>query len=244
MINELVTLVRLFLWWLLALGFFAVVFFVPLMGGHSVVVMIFERLVVDLLPPGVTLVVTSPWQAFVAQVGLAFGVAFLLSFPLLLWGTMRYLSPALHQFEQRALVRVLLPATALFIGGCAFAYAYIVPATISVLYTFVGDLSATPLLIVSEFVYLVFALLLVTGVLFLLPVVMVLLSTLGLVPANFWFAHWRIALATGLMFSAIITPDGSGVTMLLLALPLSGLYVIGGFVTRVRGQGGINRKLS
>ena len=67
------------------------------------------------------------------------------------------------------------------------------------------------------------------GLAFELPVVMYGLSYLGIVTADFWKKNWRIAAIAIFVFGAVITPDGSGVTMMLVAVPMLFLYV-GGYV--------------
>ncbi len=63
---------------------------------------------------------------------------------------------------------------------------------------------------------------------------MISLTFLGIIPSIFWREKWRYALLTFLLFSAIITPDGSGVSMMLLSLPLSGLYAVGTGVASIK----------
>ena len=70
-----------------------------------------------------------------------------------------------------------------------------------------------------------------TGLMFLLPVFMYILSYLRIIPRGFWFKNWRIAFAIFLIVSAIVTPDGSGVTMVILSIPMMALYLAGGFLS-------------
>jgi sec-independent protein translocase protein TatC len=62
---------------------------------------------------------------------------------------------------------------------------------------------------------------------FLLPVLMTVLTRLSIVSHEQWLRHWRGALVAALLFSAVVTPDGSGVTMIFLFIPLIVLYGIG-----------------
>jgi sec-independent protein translocase protein TatC len=74
------------------------------------------------------------------------------------------------------------------------------------------------------------------GIMFLLPVFMVFLSFLGIVKPCFWKNNWRYALLIFLIFSAIITPDGTGITMIMLSAPLAGLYFLGTIVTMKKSK--------
>ena len=90
----------------------------------------------------------------------------------------------------------------------------------------------TPYFSLDSFVSSVFLLTVSVGVIFLLPVVMVLLTRLSIIPHEWWWEHWRGALLTSLILSAVITPDGSGVTMAFLFIPLMLLYGIGAVLSK------------
>ena len=190
----------------------------------------------DLLPTGVQLIVTNPLSAFSAQIIISLSLAFFFTSPLFLYKVIRYLSPALYQNEKKAVFKTLIPSIVLFIIGCLFAYFLLIPPTFKILYSYTGAIGALPFFSVSEFIALVFGFTLAVGMMFLLPIFMVLLTNLGLIEANFWKNNWRYAILFFLIFSAIITPDGSGVTMILLSLPLSGLYFLGYLGSNFNGR--------
>jgi sec-independent protein translocase protein TatC len=64
------------------------------------------------------------------------------------------------------------------------------------------------------------------------------LSSLGLVDSDFWKKNWKYAFFIILVFSAIITPDGTGITMTMLTLPLIGLYSLGAMISK---KGRVNK---
>jgi sec-independent protein translocase protein TatC len=92
-------------------------------------------------------------------------------------------------------------------------------------------IEVVPMLTVDDFISLVMSLILLTGFAFTLPVVMILLTSIKIVPAAFWKQQWRYAILLFLILSAIITPDGSGVSVMLLAVPLCILYGCGTVVS-------------
>lgn len=187
-------------------------------------------LVSEVAPAAVPLVVLSPTTAFVAQIKLAFLLALFFTFPVFLFRLISFLAPALYSYERRLIYLLVAPLSVLFLGGVYFAYQYVAPATFTILYGFTGPIGATPLLGTAEFIGVVMALLLITGIAFTLPIFMVLLTALGAIPARFWFQHARYAVVGFLIVSAIITPDGSGVSMILLSVPVSVLYGAGALV--------------
>lgn len=184
------------------------------------------------MPDNVELVVTNPISAFVSQALIATLLSLLLTLPYFLYKITTYMIPALHLHERKLLSMTLFPSMLLFLLGAFFAYTVIIPPTLSFLYTYASAIGATLLFSVPEFISLVFSIVIVTGVSFLLPVFMFLLSRIGLTPEHFWKKQWRYALISFLLFSAIITPDGSGVSMAFLSLPLVTLYLVGIIISK------------
>jgi sec-independent protein translocase protein TatC len=89
-----------------------------------------------------------------------------------------------------------------------------------------------PFFSLDEFVYYVFSLSIAVGIMFLLPLFMILLSMMRIIEASFWKKKWRHAILIFLVLSAIITPDGTGVSMIILFLPLAVLYFLGYFFAK------------
>lgn len=205
--------------------------FLPLPTLHSFSVQIFGIIQKNLLPSGVQLIVTNPLSAFLAQITISLLLAFILTLPFLLYKIIGYLFPALFEKEKKAIIWTLFPSTFLFFAGCLFAYFLLIPSIFRVLYPYATVIGAIPFFSVQEFITLVFGIMMAVGIMFLLPVFMVFLSSLGIVKSDFWKNNWRYALLIFLIFSAIITPDGTGITMIMLSTPLAGLYFLGTFVT-------------
>ena len=208
-------------------------YILPWIHAQSFTVLIFKQMQLNLLPSGVHLIVTNPLDAFVSQVTLSLLLAFIISFPFFIYRTIRYLSPALFAHENRAIRKSIIPASILFFFGCIFAYMVIIPATFRVLFPYATALGATPFFKVNDFISYTSSLIFATGVVFLLPLFMVLLSWFKVVTPTFWREKWRHALLFFSIFSAIITPDGTGVTMILLMIPLISLYGIGALCSTI-----------
>lgn len=180
-----------------------------------------------LIPPSVPVVTLGPVAPFVAPILVAFLLALLITFPSAIFFLGRFLAPALRPAERRTLFLFALPALVLFYAGISFAYFLVIPETFSVLYSFADPAGVVPMFALDQFLSSVFLLTILTGVAFLLPVVMAALGRIGLVQPVFWVRHWRGAVFATILFSAIVTPDGSGVTMAFLSGPILGLYAVG-----------------
>ncbi|MCW9054564.1 MAG: twin-arginine translocase subunit TatC [Candidatus Pacebacteria bacterium] len=226
-----------FLFGLKEVVFFERVFMLPLPTNPSFAADFFNQMVVDLVPHEVLLVVTGPLAAFIAQIKIALLLAFVFTLPVFLYRFVHYLSPALRGREKRTIFAVAFLSALLFALGGLFSYLVLIPPTFDILYVYTGAIDAAPFFTVNEFVGLVLSFVLATGILFLLPVVQVLLTRLGIVSPQFWRQQWRYALVVFLVVSAIITPDGSGVTMVFLSLPMTGLYLIGSAVAQPMRSG-------
>ncbi len=201
--------------------------FLPVPARQSFAVLFFEQIQKDLVPAGVEMIVISPLSAFLAQAIISLGLALVIGSPFFIYQFIKYLSPVFSHQEKSKIIKVWIPSIFLFITGCVFAYFLLIPTTLNILYEFPIIMGITPFFVVDEFVMFVLGMTLVSGIMFLLPILMVLLSWFDIIKKDFWRNHWRYAASIFLIFSAIITPDGSGVTMLMLSLPLSGLYFLG-----------------
>lgn len=210
--------------------------FLPVFTQQSFSSLFFNKITDDLLPDGVQLVVTNPMSAFLSQILFSILLGFLLTLPYFLYKIILYLSPALFPREKRVVLWTLFPFFLLFISGSAFAYYYIVPATFSVFYPYATAIGAVTFFSLDEFTYYVFSLMISVGVMFLLPLFMIILSVIGIIKPEFWKKKWRHATLFFLIVSAIITPDGTGITMVMLFVPLAALYFAGYYFAEKLGR--------
>jgi sec-independent protein translocase protein TatC len=202
-------------------------FILPTFSGDSFSVQVFKKLEREFVPSGVQLIVTNPWSGFIAQLKIVVILAFIITFPYFLYKIIKYLSPALFIDEKRTVLRSVIMFSLLFLLGCIFAYFFMIPLTFKLMYPFASSLGVITFFSLDAFMSWVIAILITTGTIFLLPVFMLVLSFLGIVSSDFWKRKWRSAFLFLLIFSAIITPDQTGVTMIILFVPLAVLYWVG-----------------
>ena len=127
---------------------------------------------------------------------------------------------------------MVLPASVLFVMGNLFAYYLIIPFSIDFLYNFAFAMGIEQYFSVEDFFSFVLMFMLAFGVVFELPVIMVGLSSVGIVSPDFWKEHWRWAVIISLIFAAVITPDGTGVTMFMVVVPMLLLYFTGYVISK------------
>ena len=135
-------------------------------------------------------------------------------------------------FSKLNILKIILPIFLLFIFGVVFSYILVIPFTLNFLYKYGESIGAETFLTVNDFITFVLQFILGFGIAFQLPVLMYALSLIGLTDSRFWQKNFRYAIIIITIFGAVITPDGSGVTMWFLALPMIALYAVGIFAIK------------
>lgn len=197
---------------------------------HSLSAVLLMKVQADILPSYVKLVVTDPVDAMMAQIGISFFLAFSLCLPILLWQLFSYISPGLYTRERGILFRVMLFSSPLFLSGVFFGYLVILPSFINILYLYATAMGAETFITVRNLVSFVVPVLALSGVLFLVPMIMLALTVVKIIPQAAWKTKWRQVVVGASIFSAIITPDGTGITMIFMFLSIVVLYLFGLFL--------------
>ncbi|MEK6865467.1 MAG: twin-arginine translocase subunit TatC, partial [Thermoproteota archaeon] len=155
--------------------------------------------------------------------------AIVVGMPVIIKESVGFIKPALKEREIKVTRSIALPALALFITGCVFSYFLVIPYMLEFLYMY-GDASGLiTFLNIMDFITFVLQYLLAFGVSFQIPLIMYALSMSGIVGDNFWRKNIRYAILAIIVFGAIVTPDGSGITMWFIAVPMMALY-LGGMI--------------
>lgn len=184
----------------------------------------------QLLPQQVELIQIAPGQAFFAQFYIAVLLGIIFGMPVIAKELATFISPAMHPTERETVQKVTLPSIGLFAAGCLFAYVLVVPYILNFLYTYGESIGVATLLNITEFITFAMQFMIAFGLSFQLPIIMWAMSKAEMVEPNFWRQNLRYAVLILIVFGAIITPDGSGITMWFIALPMLALYVIGMYI--------------
>jgi sec-independent protein translocase protein TatC len=191
---------------------------------YNVTAQVFRALVQLTLPPNVVLINYQVGDSVVAQLEIGAILTVILGMPWIVHEVGAFLVPALRKNERELLARIGIPATVLFATGTLIGLFFLTPLTFRLLFLYVAALGLAPVLGVQAFVTFVLLYSLAFGIVFELPVFIYTLTRLGLVRAAAWRKHWRGAIIGALVFGMVVTPDNSGITMLLVATPMIGLY--------------------
>lgn len=193
---------------------------------YNVTAQVFRAMVAWMLP-NVALLNVGVADSIVAQMEIGFLLTLIVGMPWIVHEAGAFLVPALRRNERALLREVGIPASALFAIGTALGLFVLTPFTFRLLFYYVAAMNLAPVLGVQSFVTFALLYSLAFGVVFELPVFLYALTRLGVVRASAWRKHWRGAVIGALVFGMIVTPDNSGITMLLIALPMFGLYLGG-----------------
>ena len=183
---------------------------------------------------------TEPFEAFMIQlkVGAAAGKA--LTAPLWLDQVWRFIAPGLYSKARKFALTFVFAASVLFIVGAVLAF-YVVPQGLSVLVGF-GDNKFLTALSGGAYINFVLALLLIFGVSFELPLVVVMLNQVGVVSYE-KLNKWRRGIVFGLfIFAAIATPGTDPISMVALALALTLLFEVAIQIARVHDKRAARRR--
>jgi len=194
---------------------------------NNIAAQITNHMKFNLVPEDVQLIQTAPGQAFFAQVYIAALVGIVVGMPVIIRELVGFIKPALKENEINVSRSITIPALGLFIAGCIFSYNFVIPYILEFLYRYGESAGLVTFLNIMDFVTFVLQFLLAFGFSFQLPLVMYAISASGMVDSDFWRKNIRYAIVIIVIFGAVITPDGSGVTMWFIAVPMIILYVTG-----------------
>jgi sec-independent protein translocase protein TatC len=176
----------------------------------------------------------SPTEPFFVTVEISGYGAFILALPVLLYQLWAFVLPAFSPRERRAVTPFVIAMPFLFIAGIAFAYFVVMPVAVKFLLNF-NDAEFNIQVRARDY-YGFFGLTeLAMGLLFQIPIVMLALTRLDIVSAD-WFAKNRRYAIFVIAIVAAAAPGGDPVSMLMIMLPLVLLYEVSILVDRRFGR--------
>jgi sec-independent protein translocase protein TatC len=139
----------------------------------------------------------------------------------------KFVSPGLHAHEKKYAAPFIIIGSLLFLAGGAFAMLIIIPYASTFLVTFGQEKGWKPMLTVSSYTDFVIKFALAFGVVFELPVVITILSLIGVVTPQFLSKNRKYAILVNFVIAAILTPTPDMINQTLMAGPLCILYEVG-----------------
>jgi sec-independent protein translocase protein TatC len=229
LLEHLIELRRRLLW---SMATVAILFFVCFHFAQD----IFAVLVQPLLKAGQgKLIYTDIFEAFFTQIKVALFAALMLSFPVIATQLWRFVAPGLYAKEKNAFLPFLVMTPFFFLGGAAFAYFLAMPWALKFLLSYqgnVGGVQQEALPGVGNYLTFVTRFLFGFGAAFLLPILLMILERAGIVTRQQLARSRRYAIVGAAAVAAVLTPPDV-VSMLLLLVPLYGLYELAILAIRI-----------
>jgi sec-independent protein translocase protein TatC len=174
----------------------------------------------------------NPTDPFFITLKLAVIVGLILASPIIVYHVWSFLSPALLPSEKRAIVPSLYMGLVLFAVGVAMAYYLVVPMTLQFTLSFQTE-AMQQMITIDKHLGFMIRLLLAFGIVFELPVVILILSVLGIVTPEFLSEKRRYAIAGIAILSSVLTPGDVITVTVMMMLPLMALYEFSILLSRV-----------
>ncbi len=176
--------------------------------------------------------VLGAFDAFAVRFTISIWAGVVATMPIILWQILAFFLPALKPKERKWFIPTFIAAVALFIFGSVFCYCVILQPAFEWL-TDQASGFATVLPEAGSWVDIIIKFEIGFGIAFEMPLVVFYLVIFNIVPYSKLRASWRVVYVGLLIFSAMVTPDASPVTMGLMFAAMIGLYEISLFIARI-----------
>ncbi|MCY7349111.1 MAG: twin-arginine translocase subunit TatC [Cytophagaceae bacterium] len=156
----------------------------------------------------------------------SFIIGLVFTFPYAFWEVWRFVAPGLKPSERRAARGAVFYVTMLFFIGVLFGYYVVSPLAINFLANFKIDESIINQFDIGSYISVLATLTLACGLTFQLPMIVLVLSQVGILTPSFMREYRRHAYVIILILSGVITPSPDLTSQILVAAPLTLLYEV------------------
>lgn len=179
----------------------------------------------------------APHEAFFVYMNLSFYAGLIIAVPVILHQIWAFVVPGLYYSERRMVRPFLFAAPMMFCVGGAFAYFYVLPMALEFFASFQsstldGAIQITQEIRVQDYAHFALSFILVFGLTFQLPIILVLLGLFDIFTADDLRKFRRYAVLMIASVSAIVTPPDL-LSMIALAVPLQLLYEISILIIKI-----------
>jgi sec-independent protein translocase protein TatC len=174
----------------------------------------------------INLINTELAGQFTLQINSSLLIGVMVGFPYMLYEIWRFVKPALSEVERKSAQGFVFFASMLFAVGVLFGYYIISALSVNFLGNFQVSNEVTNQITITSYLSSIATISLGTGIVFELPIVIFILSKLGIMTPQFMRSTRRYAFILILVIAAIVTPTPDVMTMLAVTFPLLLLYEI------------------
>jgi sec-independent protein translocase protein TatC len=178
----------------------------------------------------ITLINIDMAGQFSTDVIVSFFSGLILSLPYVVWEIWRFIKPALHEQERKNTKGFVFYVSSLFLTGILFGYYLILPLSINFLGNYKVSSEVYNQISLGSYISTTITLCMASGIVFQLPILIYILSRLGLVTPEFMRKYRKHSIIVILFISAVITPPDI-TSQILVAIPIVILYEISIFIS-------------
>ena len=190
----------------------------------------FSTPLIEKLIDGNKLVSTGLTSTFLVPIKITAFISFLFSLPFIFYQFWRFISPGLYKKEKKLILFSFVSGLVLFFVGMAFAYYLIFPIVFK-FFIMMTPLNVSLMIDISSYLDLILSLLISFGLAFEVPVILIILVTLGWVKVKTLEEVRPYMIVIAFVIGAILTPPDV-ISQICLAIPLWFLYELGLFVSK------------
>jgi len=184
---------------------------------------------------GIKLYYFKPYEKITAYLKISFFLGLIINIPFLLYHLTAFILPALYKNERKFYFLLIVFTGILFVIGAYFCYKIIAPISFKFLINFMSDDEVLPLWSIKDYFDMLMLFIFLTGIVFQMPLIMVLLARLGVVSGKFLAKYRRHAILAIFIIAAIVTPPDV-VSQILVAIPMILLYEISIILARITSK--------
>ncbi|MGQ4650192.1 twin-arginine translocase subunit TatC [Lyngbya aestuarii] len=184
---------------------------------------------------GVKFLQLAPGEYFFVSIKVAGYSGLLVASPFILYQVIQFVLPGLTRRERRLIGPIVLGSSVLFVVGLVFSYLALIPAALNFFINYGADV-VEQLWSIDKYFEFILLLMFSTGLAFQIPIVQLLLGSLGIVSSEQMLSGWRAVVVGAAVLGAVLTPSTDPLTQSLLAGAVLGLYFGGIGLVKLLGK--------
>lgn len=186
---------------------------------------VYRFLADPVLQLGMTFITTTPMEPIMVKLKVSIVVGIVIALPIIIWQIWSFILPALKQNEKKYLYMIVPSSVILMLAGIAFAFFFVIPIGLKfLLFTGQAAMESTTLLTKSSYLSFIIRFLLTFGLVFQLPVILLLLIRIGILSPDTLARKRKYAFFGIVVVIMLISPTPEIMTQGLMVLPTYLLY--------------------
>ncbi|MFH1777668.1 MAG: twin-arginine translocase subunit TatC [Candidatus Omnitrophota bacterium] len=178
------------------------------------------------------LVFLSPFEAFWVELKIALFLGGYLAGPIVFYQIWRFVEVGLYRREKRNALFLSMLSFIFFTMGAGFCYTLVLPFGIKFLLNYQTEF-LIPMISFAKYFTFVSTLLFSFGIIFQLPLIIAVVSRLGIISPDFLIKQWRLVVLGIFIIAAALTPGPDVFSQLLMAGPLLLLYLVSIIIAKI-----------